>query len=152
MPKPTLCRSLLFHPAPYDELFEAGAGPMAAVVKFVDESDLVNVTVFNRRSGETYGRNGMQVIEHGAEPPKDVSYCEWPPRVDGGWSGRDSKANDELQLQLKSIRDDVSALANLVTKPDVIEALSARVDGLAELVAKLQPVPAVEPTPEPAAQ
>lgn len=50
--------------------------PMAAIVAFVHNEHLVNLTIFDHE-GNPYGRTKVVLVQPGQEAPAGSAYCQW---------------------------------------------------------------------------
>lgn len=76
---PTVGRVLWYRPSLFDDVIsEPHNQPLAAIVAHVHNSRLVNLVVFDMH-GNSFPKQGIQLVQEGDEAPQSQSYCHWMP-------------------------------------------------------------------------
>lgn len=79
MTKPTIGRTVHYHPSANDAIHRGRDKPLAAIVTTVWSDTCVNLTVFDG-NGTPHGRTSVLLHQEGNPRPAEF-FAEWPPRV-----------------------------------------------------------------------
>lgn len=94
MIKPTVGRVVHFRPCVIEGLSNDGSQPLAAIIAYVWNDRLVNLTVLDQH-GSGYARTSVQLLQDG-DTPNGGSYAEWMPYQVG-----QAAKTEALQAQLE---------------------------------------------------